>query len=105
MERLDLKALRDKHRKTQQAMADLAGVSFSTYHHWEKGSRQPSLEGIVRIAKGLEVSLDDLFGRITSQAHDSNEERLLTAYRQLDVEDKSAVMMAVMDLLLASRIK
>jgi transcriptional regulator with XRE-family HTH domain len=48
---------------TQEYLADLLGVARPTYTAYEKGTKQPSLETINKIADVFDVSTDYLAGR------------------------------------------
>ncbi|WP_430622555.1 helix-turn-helix domain-containing protein [Adlercreutzia faecimuris] len=47
---------------TQQALADLIGVSLRNYQNYEQGSRNPPLDTLASIAATLRVSADYLLG-------------------------------------------
>ncbi len=40
-ERIDVKAIRERLRMTQQSFAARFGFSVNTLRHWEQGTRQP----------------------------------------------------------------
>lgn len=58
-----LRHLRQKHRLTQQSMADLLCISLNGYQKYEQGERFPPEETLIRIADTLETSIDLLLGR------------------------------------------
>lgn len=45
---------------TQQGLADAADLHINQIRRYEAGSSQPTLEGLVKLAKALHVSLDEL---------------------------------------------
>ena len=53
--------LRKKHNLTQEHMAELIGVSRTTYTGYENGRVNPSLENGLRIKKILNYTFDDIF--------------------------------------------
>ena len=57
-----LKEIRQKKRLTQQALADLVGVTRVTIARYEIGDRDPKGTTLVRIARALGVSTSDLLG-------------------------------------------
>lgn len=62
-----------KHRKekgiSQDKLAHLAGIAFSTLAKIESGAaKQPTFETVVKIANALEVPLDELVGRELSRS-------------------------------------
>lgn len=58
-----LKALRTDRDLTISDIAKLLGVSERTVQYYEKGERQPTLEGLMKLADLYEVSTDYLLGR------------------------------------------
>lgn len=55
--------LRKEQRLSQARLAELADLAPPTVSCVERGERAPSLEGLARIAKALNVELADLFLR------------------------------------------
>lgn len=52
--------LRKTRGLTQQALAEAAQVHVNQVRRYEAGSAQPTLEALIRLAKVLHVTLDDL---------------------------------------------
>jgi putative transcriptional regulator len=61
MKNLRLKAARAAKDLSQQALADLVGVSRQTINAIEKGDYNPTIRLCVAICKALDKGLDDLF--------------------------------------------
>lgn len=61
MKNLRLKSARAAKDLTQQALADLVGVSRQTINSIEIGNYNPTIKLCVAICKVLEKSLDELF--------------------------------------------
>ena len=59
--RSELRSFRQAAGKTQQEMADLAGVTRQTIFSIEKGKYTPSVALALRLAAILEVSVEELF--------------------------------------------
>ena len=57
-----LKELRNLKTITQKQLAIEIGMSETGYQHYERGTREPSLTNIVKLAKYFEVSSDYLLG-------------------------------------------
>lgn len=70
-----LKALRkaDKRRPTQQAMADLLGISRQGYAKYENGESQPDFETVKKLSEYFDVSIDYL---ITGNEHHKSEDAM-----------------------------
>lgn len=58
----NLSAKRVENNLSQKAMSEAIGVAQSTYSLYEKGSREPNISKIIKIAEVLSVSVDELFG-------------------------------------------
>ena len=59
-----IKALRKKHKISQEQLAHKAGITYSTLIKIESGANDnPTIKTMKRIADALEVSLDELVGR------------------------------------------
>ena len=48
---------------TRQQLANLLGVSLRTYQTYETGTREPSINSLIKIANFYSISLDELVGR------------------------------------------
>ncbi len=61
MKNLKLKAARAAKDLSQQALADIVGVSRQTVNAIEKGDYNPSIKLCISICKALDKTLDELF--------------------------------------------
>ena len=61
MKNLKLKAARAATDLSQQALADLVGVSRQTINAIEKGDYNPTIKLCIAICKVLDKTLDELF--------------------------------------------
>ena len=61
MKNLKLKAARAAKDLSQQALADIVGVSRQTVNAIEKGDYNPSIKLCISICKELDRTLDELF--------------------------------------------
>ena len=61
MKNLKLKAARARKDLSQQALADIVGVSRQTISAIEKGEYNPTIKLCISICKELDVMLNDLF--------------------------------------------
>ena len=61
MKNLRLKAARAGKDLSQQALAELVGVSRQTINAIEKGDYNPTIRLCIAICKALDKTLDDLF--------------------------------------------
>ena len=58
-----LRNLRKERKVTQQEMADALNITQPTYNKYEKGTREPDMKTLIRIADYYGISLDLLTGR------------------------------------------
>ena len=57
-----LRDIRKRRGYDQAALAEIARVPVSSISHFERGKRKPNFDTLLRLARGLEVSLDYLVG-------------------------------------------
>lgn len=55
---------REERELTQEELADRAGIHRTYLSDIERGSRNPSLVNIARLAGALKLSLSELFGAV-----------------------------------------
>jgi transcriptional regulator with XRE-family HTH domain len=56
----NLEKIRKSQGLTQVALADAAGLHINQIRRYEGGTAQPTLEGLIKLATALHVSLDEL---------------------------------------------
>ena len=59
-----LKTLRKQAKLTQAKIAEKLDISQQAYASWERGSKKPTQENLVKIAQVLNVSVDYLVGNL-----------------------------------------
>ena len=64
MKNLRLKAARAGKELSQQALAELVGVSRQTINAIEKGDYNPTIRLCIAICKALDKTLDELFWEV-----------------------------------------
>lgn len=57
-----LKQARNLKNLSQQAIADMLGITRGCYAHYEQGSREPTINLIKSICEILDISADYLIG-------------------------------------------
>lgn len=60
----NMKTLRSDKKIGQSTLAKALNVSIKTISHWETGYSEPSIAQLVQIADFLDVTLDELVGKI-----------------------------------------
>ena len=66
-----LRKYRIKKGLTQQELASLLNINRVSYARWENNSREPNLETIVKLAKILDTTTDNLLGQTIYSRIDS----------------------------------
>ncbi len=56
----NLKALREQYGYTLKDVAKQLGITYQSYHAYERGLTVPTLQNFIKLAKLYDVSLDDL---------------------------------------------
>ncbi|MEF9974784.1 MAG: helix-turn-helix transcriptional regulator [Clostridia bacterium] len=59
---MNLKLLRKRAGLTQKELSELSGIGRPLIARYEVGTRMPRIDKAVRLAKVLDVSLDELIG-------------------------------------------
>jgi transcriptional regulator with XRE-family HTH domain len=98
-------ALRKQRGLTQQGLADAIGLHVNQIKRYEAGTAQPTLDTLVRLAKELHTTLDDLvFGE--DQRGPSDDLRLqFEALSQFDDEDRKVAKAVLESLILKHNAK
>ena len=91
-----LKALRMNLGLTQKELGEQLGISTVSIHHWEAGTKNPSVPAIIALAQIFGVTTDYLLGVESTQEKlsypmNTDEVSLLSAYRVLDSYGRNAV--------------
>ena len=84
--------LRKQRELTQQQMADAVGIHVNQIKRYEAGTTQPTLEALVKIAKSLHISLDDLVFGENERGPDDNLKLQFEAISELEDTDKFIVL-------------
>ena len=97
--------LRKQRGLTQQALADAIDLHVNQIKRYEAGTTQPTLDTLVRLAKELHTTLDDLvFGE--DQRGPSDDLRLqFEALSQFDDEDRKVAKAVLESLILKHNAK
>lgn len=59
---MNLKEIRKKRNLSQNEVSELLNISQSNYSKYEKGSIEPNMETIIKLAKIFNVSADEILG-------------------------------------------
>ena len=84
--------VRKKRGLTQNALAELTGLNVSQIYRWESGTSRPILEGVIKLAKALHVSIDELVFEEDERAPKGNKLKLMfEAVEQLKKKDQETI--------------
>ena len=83
--------LRKEQGFTQQSLADKVTLHVSQIKRYESGVAQPTLETLVRIAKALHVSLDELVFDEHEFDLDDKMKKLFLAVEQLGEKEQALI--------------
>ena len=83
---MNLKDLRTKRSHTQQQVADAIGCSVMVYSRYERETRQPSIDVLIRLSDLFGVTIDYLVGKeqVEDGTLSSYERALVVAARNAD---------------------
>lgn len=87
----NLKAIRIDRSMTQKSLGASIGVTPVTIGNWERGTRQPSFNLLVRLAETLRTSTDELLGRSSEHPLSLDAETMARRYALLDEYGRSLV--------------
>ena len=87
---MNLKEIRTRRNMTQRAVADYIGCSSVVYSRYERGTRQPSIEMLLKLADLFGVTVDFLLGRqdLEDSTLSEYEKKLILASRNADERAK-----------------
>lgn len=87
-----LSDVRKLKKLTQQGLADKAGLHINQIRRYESGAAQPTLEGLVKLATSLHITLDDLvFNQDHRGPKDSDMNLLFEAVEKLGDKEQSII--------------
>ncbi|WP_114192137.1 helix-turn-helix domain-containing protein [Edaphovirga cremea] len=94
-----LRMLREARGLTQTRLAEMIDVLPRAYNRWERGHISPQLETLAKLADVLQVSLDELVGRVdTSKEIKIRNPELHELWQQADTlpdEAQRALIMVI----------
>jgi transcriptional regulator with XRE-family HTH domain len=97
--------LRKQLKMSQDELAKKVGTSAPIIGRYEREEIKPSIDVAVRIADGLDVSLDYLFGKTDNVLIDKKNLSRLKNLESLPQEDKFCIYYAIDALIKAAKLK
>ena len=86
-----LKQTRKDKGLTQNQLSEITGINISQINRWETGLSQPILEGAIKLAKALHVSIDELVFDDSDRAPKGKMKLLFEAVEQLKPTDQDSI--------------
>lgn len=100
-----LAVLRKQRGLTQEALADLIGITKTQVYRYENASSQPTLDVIKKLALALSVTSDELIFEEGERQADDSLVLLLEGVAQLDPDEKHVIREMVEGILLKHQAK
>jgi transcriptional regulator with XRE-family HTH domain len=89
----NLKKIRHERGLSQNQLAKICKVHYSTIFYWESGKRTPKLDEIKRIAKALKVTISQLFINYDNQEIETTEDTIIIKGQKIDISGLDATDM------------
>lgn len=83
--------IRKSQGLTQQGLSEAAQLHINQIRRYESGAAQPTLEGLIKLAKALHVSLDELVFEENERGPGSKMRLLFEAVEQLKEEEQRVI--------------
>ena len=83
--------IRKSQGLTQQGLAEAAQLHINQVRRYETGSAQPTLEGLIKLAKALHVSLDELVFDERERGPSDRMKLLFEAVERLNDEEQAVI--------------
>ena len=100
--RLKIKELREEYQMTQKELAEKISNVQRNVSNWESGNSEPDCQSILLIAECFDVTIDELFGRSTSNRNalsaNSVELAMLRIIRTLTETQKASLLQFLRDM-------
>ncbi|MEW4368224.1 helix-turn-helix domain-containing protein [Aliikangiella maris] len=83
--------IRKSQGLTQQGLADAASLHINQIRRYEAGTAQPTLEGLIKLAQALHVSLDDLVFEANERGPSDKLKLLFEAAERLSEKEQAII--------------
>ncbi len=100
-----LAALRKERHSTQEQLGNQIGLTKAQIYRYEKGTSQPTLPAIRKLAIALSVTTDQLIFETGERQPDGNLSLLLEGVSKLDPDEKHVIQEMVEGILLKHQAK
>ena len=86
-----LVAIRKSQGLTQHGLAEAAELHITQIRRYESGSAQPTLEGLIKLAKALHTSLDELVFETDERGPTDKMKLLFEAVERLSEDEQQVI--------------
>lgn len=94
---------RDNAGLTREQLSEKAGVEANSIYRYETGKQVPNFPTVIRLAKGLGVSVADLVPDDYIAKTEDDPEGVLELFYQLDKQDQQAMLRQMMALVMLKK--
>ena len=94
---------RDSAGLTREQLSEKAGVEANSIYRYETGRQVPNFPTVIRLAKGLGVSVADLVPDDYIAKTEDDPEGVLELFYQLDKQDQQAMLRQMMALVMLKK--
>lgn len=99
----NVKKLRKRDRVSQQALANVLGVSQQSVNKYENHNVEPSIDTLKKMARYFNVSIDFIVGKTDEENSGENDYSMLNSeefavvenYRKLSKQEKQSLVMVM----------
>lgn len=95
---------RDNAGLTREQLSEKAGVEANSIYRYETGKQVPNFPTVIRLAKGLGVSVADLVPDDYIAKTEDDPEGVLELFYQLDKQDQQAMLRQMMALVMLKKV-
>ena len=100
---IKLMLARDNAGLTREQLSEKAGVEANSIYRYETGKQVPNFPTVIRLAKGLGVSVADLVPDDYIAKTEDDPEGVLELFYQLDKQDQQAMLRQMMALVMLKK--
>lgn len=90
-----IRFLRKEKGLSQEQLGELSGLHTNYIGHVERGEKNVTVESLEKIAKGLDVTLDDLFQNIDPSPHADELRQLIDLLAERSTQDRALALKLV----------
>ena len=91
----NLRRYRKRKNYSQEKLAKELHYGYTAIANYESGRNEPSIDDLIRLAKALNVTVDELIG----MKFTSKEEELVACFLKLNEENQNRIMDLILSLI------